>query len=736
MNDDELQVSHEPPQARTPRKKKPSLSTLVLIALAAGIAVGLFFGEPAGFLAPVGDAYVGLLQMTVLPYIVLSIVTGLGRLRPETAGQLAGVGIVTIFVVWTIGMVASLLMPLSYPDWEAASFFRDAMVETPEELDLLGLYIPRNIFGSLSESAVPAVVVFCLLLGVALMGVEKKDTLIEVLDSLADAVMRITSMVVKTAPLGIFALAAAAAGTIRLEEFGAIQVYVWGYLAMVAVLCFWALPMLISVITGIGFKPVFSATRDALITGFATGSLLVVLPLLSEACSKLLADRGVESDDELAMVDVVAPTAYNLPSVGMLLTMSFVHFGAWMYDSSLAVTQYPVFAGLSVVTAFGGWTIAIPALLDAFRLPAEIFDIYPLVDVITGRFSVVAAALQLVAVTLIVVGALVGLSRFRSRLFLRYSVLTGVLMLGTVLGLNFVMSRAIAQEYIGYQALVERTPLQEDVRVREASEPPPAVPADQQSFDRLARIRERGWLRFGYVEDRLPYAFRNQDGEVVGLDAELARGLALDLEVGIEFVRMQADEIPTYLRQGRVDLVMSGVVMEPGRARRVRYSVPYMHITAALAVPDHLRHEFSSLDHLHARESLRIGVFPAVRYQRDLHRYLPNAEAVDMTSARPFFRGEVDVDAVLLSAEESAAWTLAYPDYSVAVPFADWRAPVGAAMDIRPSTLHSFVDAWLQLAAQDGTVDRYFSYWVMGEDPPGRRVPRWSIVRNVLGWVD
>jgi Na+/H+-dicarboxylate symporter len=709
-------------------RKRPSLSALVLIALGLGVVAGLFFGEGTGFLAPIGNAYIALLQMTVLPYIVLSIVYGLGRLRPASARRLAGVGALTILIVWAIGMLASLLMPLSYPEWESASFFSRAMVEPPQKLDLLDLYIPRNIFASLSQAAVPAVVVFCLLLGVALMRVEKKDTLIEALESLSEAVMHLTGMVVKTAPLGIFALAAAAAGTIRLEEFDAIQVYVWGYLAMAALLSFGILPILISVVTGIDFKRVFTVTRDALVTGFATGSFLVILPLLSEACMELLAERGVDSQDEVAMVDVVVPTAFNLPSVGMLLTMSFVHFGAWMFDSPLALGQYPMFAGLAVVTAFGGWTIAIPALLDAFRLPAEIFDLYPLVDVITGRFSVVAAALQLVAVTLIVVGALGGLSKLTWPRLLRFGAVTVVLMLGTV-----ILDRTTGQEYVGYLSLVERTPLLEEVAAREAEGVPPGLSSEQRGTDRLDLIRSRGWLRVGYVENRLPFAFRNEEAVVVGLDAELARGMATDLEVGVEFVRLSAENAVTALGQGSVDMVMSGLVMEPSRARQVRFSIPYMDVTAAFLVPDHLRHEFSSREALRLRKKVRIGIYPSVDLTR---HFLPNAELVTGTSARPFVEGEVDVEAILLSAEEAAAWTLIYPAYSVAVPFPEWKAPVAVAMATVPSDLNGFVDAWLELAKRDGTVDRYFSYWIMGEEPPERHVPRWSIIRDVLRWLD
>ena len=367
--------------------------------------------------------------------------------------------------------------------------------------------------------------------------------------------------------------------------------------------------------------------------------------------------------------------------------------------------------------------------------PTSSFNLYPLVDAITGRFSVVAAALQLVAVASIVACALSGLVRLKWLSSLRSCAIIVVVMFATVTGLKGVLSHAISHEYGGaYRALVERTPLLENVKERH-SEPEPLSPS-QQASDRLDLIQNRGWLRVGYVEDRLPFAFRNDSGAVVGLDPELARGLAVDLEVGVEFVRLSVDDAGAAVMNGSVDILMSGLVMEPSRTRFIRYSIPYMNITAALAVPDQARQEFSSLPRLTERDELRIGSFPAVRYLNGLKRYLPNVDIVPFTSPRPFFTGELDVDAVLLSAEEAAAWTLIYPRYSVAVPFGDgWGAPVAWAMDISAVSLHRFVDAWIEMAKRDGTVDRAFSYWIMGQDPPGRRVPRWSVVRNVFGWV-
>ena len=60
-----------------------SLATRVLIGFALGVGCGIFFGEIAAPVGVLGDAFIRLLQMTVLPYVVVSLVLGLGRLSPH-----------------------------------------------------------------------------------------------------------------------------------------------------------------------------------------------------------------------------------------------------------------------------------------------------------------------------------------------------------------------------------------------------------------------------------------------------------------------------------------------------------------------------------------------------------------------------------------------------------------------------------------------------------------------------
>ena len=70
-------------------KIKFSLSTNIFIGLILGISCGLFFGELCGDLNVVGNAFIKLLQMTILPYIVVSIVLGIGSLTYRNARMLA-----------------------------------------------------------------------------------------------------------------------------------------------------------------------------------------------------------------------------------------------------------------------------------------------------------------------------------------------------------------------------------------------------------------------------------------------------------------------------------------------------------------------------------------------------------------------------------------------------------------------------------------------------------------------
>ena len=99
----------------TTQKRRLSLSAQVMMALALGIVVGVILGEYAGFLQLFGKIFILLLQMTVLPYITLSLITGLGKLTFDEVKSLAlKVGLILV-ISWLLAFAVILASPWPIP---------------------------------------------------------------------------------------------------------------------------------------------------------------------------------------------------------------------------------------------------------------------------------------------------------------------------------------------------------------------------------------------------------------------------------------------------------------------------------------------------------------------------------------------------------------------------------------------------------------------------------------------
>ena len=211
----------------TDNRKNPrmSLSGKILLGMGLGIPVGIFFGEEVAFLNFAGEAFVQLLQISILPFVLVSLIVGLGKLNYDQARDLAKKGGLLLGLLWLLGLAIVGVMPLSYPNWESASFFVPSLVEESQEVDFLQLYIPANPFFSLANAIVPAIVVFGLIMGIALIGVPGKQGLLDMLSVVLEVLTRVTEIVVRLAPYGVFAIAASAAGTMDLDELGRLRVF-------------------------------------------------------------------------------------------------------------------------------------------------------------------------------------------------------------------------------------------------------------------------------------------------------------------------------------------------------------------------------------------------------------------------------------------------------------------------------------------------------------------------------
>jgi Na+/H+-dicarboxylate symporter/ABC-type amino acid transport substrate-binding protein len=710
-----------------------TFSRQILIGLALGVLTGVFFGEKAAALKWAADGFVKLLQMMVLPYITVSIIASLGSLQRSELKTLGVRAAAVIGGLWLLALAFAFLVPLTFPAVQNASFFSSSLVEQRPAFNFIDLYIPANPFNSLANNVVPAVVLFSLILGVAVAGVARRESLLDVLLVARDAISAATRFVTRLTPYGLFAIAANAAGTLSLEQLGRLQIYLVAYAAVALIVSLWVLPGLVATLTPIRARDVLGESRDALITAFIAGDLFIVLPGLMQASRTLLGRLSAGDQEPSRLTEVIIPASFNFPHTGKLLSLSFILFAGWFSDAPVPLSGYPQLALTGLVTFFGSLNAAVPFLLDLFRIPNDTFQLFLATGVVNSRLGSLVAAVHTLVVALLVSCAVTGHLRWRRGHLLSYAAITAGLIVVGIGGTRVLFANA-TQEYSKDKVLASMYLLQQPV---EATVARTWSPAPDTSLPPLDAIAARKVLRVGYLPDALPFAFFNQQGDLVGFDVELAHRLAREMGVVLAFVPVDRERMPEQLAEGYCDLVMSGVVVTTDRARAMLFSDSYLDETAAFVVPDDQRGQFVSWDAIRARDDLTIAVPDVPYYVSQLRELLPRAVIQVHTAIEPLFdRKATHADAVALPAERGSAWTLMYPQYAVVVPGPDpIRVPLAFPIGKRDERLASFVNTWIALKRKDGTLDAAYKHWILGQDAAPRQ-PRWSIVRNVLHWVE
>ncbi len=717
-------------------KNKLSLSTKILIGLVLGILTGLFFGEKVAFLGPAGRAFLLLLQMTVLPYVVVALMKGIGSMDFDMAKLLARKAGSILIVMWLLTLGVVLLFPIAFPNWESASYFSSTLVESAEEFDFVSMFIPANPFGALAENVVPGVVLFSIAFGISIIGIKKKQGLLDVLDTVGEGLGRVSTFVVSLAPYGVFALMASAAGTIDFSRLQGLQVYVVTYLVAAVLITFWVLPGLIAALTPLRHRAVVMKLRDALVTGFATGNLFVVLPILARRSQELIKDVEGSSDETANMVNVIAPTSFTFPSAGKLLALAFILFAGWMTGFPVSIAKYPMFLITGFFTWFGTTFVSIPFMLDMFRIPADTFQLFIIVDNIFGRFGVMVAVIHVATLSILGSLAVGGLIKVRPVKVVRYLIVTALIVTGTFAGIRLAFT-SIGSKAHQYEQFIGRPLLFEAAEHRTIDSSKAEIPSAMAGESALSRIHATGTIRAGYTSDALPWVFRNNGNELVGFDVEMMHKFAKELGATVEFHLLDSDKAPGLLNAGYIDILIGGISITTTDMKRMTFAAPYMEETIAFVVEDHRREDFNTSEALKKQKNLRIGIEDNEYYIEKLQDYLPDAELVILDSPREFFRGEKgDLDALVLSAETGSSWCLIYPEFAVTVPHPDVRSvPMAFAVRFGDREMAEFLGTWIELKKNDRTIEDLFDYWIGGKKVRAGG-KRWSIIRDVLGWVD
>ena len=260
----------------------------VAAAMALGALVGGFGGEGAAeALGWIGDLFMRLLRMIIVPLVLTSIVSGvasvgggraIGRLFSKTLGYyvtsslLAACVGVLMFNLWSPGRGADL---------SAAAQEELPQLDTPTGIDLLLNVVPRNFIDAMASGDMLAIIFFCIVFGAAVTTLpEKPRTLVtDIFESFFKVMMNLTSGIIKFLPIGVFALITRMVGDTGFEAFAPLLKYVGTLGSGLAIHFLVTLPLLLMFVGRINPWIHLRNMRNALITAFSTSSSAATLPV-------------------------------------------------------------------------------------------------------------------------------------------------------------------------------------------------------------------------------------------------------------------------------------------------------------------------------------------------------------------------------------------------------------------------------------------------------------------------
>lgn len=377
--------------------KKPTTARL-LIAMVLGILTGLIFGDACQALSPISNAFIMLLKMTVLPYMVCSLVHGTGSSSPDGARKLLASSITVILLTWALLLSVIEGLAVSFPESPITPM--GSQVDTTKAIQhILKMLIPENVFAALANNVIPGIVLFSLLFGAALLRTTSKKPLLDFFNVALEVLTRMTQWIGQLAPIGVFALLAVAAGTLTWDQLCTLELYVFTTVSGALILIFWTIPQLFSALTPIPASRLFKELRGPLLLAFTTNSTLIAVPYLVDGLKRLLLPHPTSKEN--VSVETLVPLVYNVP-FGNLFMILAILFMAFFFNHPLTGVEHTKLLLLGVLSVFGSPINSISFLVDQMQLPPQAIDLYLATHAILGNFLAALGALCIASVCVLI----------------------------------------------------------------------------------------------------------------------------------------------------------------------------------------------------------------------------------------------------------------------------------------------------------------------------------------------
>lgn len=368
-----------------------SLGLKILAGLLAGFALGFFWPQGALAVSPLGEVFLRLLKMLMVPLVFFSIAAGVCKMGDVK--RLSSVGLRFLVYVLSTSALCALLgvgtavlfgLGKGVTDFAAPSA-ASAGARSFSFVDNAVSWVPENVVLAMAEANMMQVIVFAVFLGTALLALgERSRTLSKIVDEASETMLKITSFVMEFAPLGIGALVAnmvVSVGGATAREFAGFVIA--DNLCCIAVL-FVLYPLLVKLFSSTPVRRFARCALDPALVAFTTTSSAATLPVSIRTARDAL---GVRED----IYGFILPLGNTCGMNGFAATVGIMSvFVSNIYGRPLAFGSVSEFVFLGIVLSVGAagvkgaGIIMTGVLLETLGLPLDIVPlvaaVWPLID--------------------------------------------------------------------------------------------------------------------------------------------------------------------------------------------------------------------------------------------------------------------------------------------------------------------------------------------------------------------
>lgn len=370
---------------------RQQLHIQIFICILIGVGLGLILGPKATLLKPIGDIFIRLLKMLIVPLTFFTLISGITKM--ESLRSLRSVGGMTIFyyaVSSLVSAVIGLVMALIFmPGKNAQGLLGSGIEIEPNQYNFVESiveWIPINPLEALVNTNMLQIIFFSIIIGIGLLALEKRVTnLVKLIDEGADLMIKITEFVMKTAPYGILALIANMAGTLGTEILSEVGRFILAdTLAIILILAI-LYPVLIKKLGKLSVIRFYRNISPAMLVAASTTSSSAALP---EAMRVAHFNLGASEK----IYGFTLPLGATVNMNGMAAAIGIIAvFAANLYNMPITSSHILQFVFLGLVLSIGtagikgAGIVMATILLQTMNLPLTLVPVlaalWPLIDI-------------------------------------------------------------------------------------------------------------------------------------------------------------------------------------------------------------------------------------------------------------------------------------------------------------------------------------------------------------------